>query len=81
MRSRTQSGPWREAAGATRNGRLEERAKQLLDVMPAKAGIHLDLQAVDQSKMDFRFRGNDGINGMTAQEIEKAEKKTCSHPS
>jgi hypothetical protein len=28
-------------------------------VIPAKAGIHLDLRFFMQSKMDSRFRGND----------------------
>jgi len=30
-------------------------------VIPAKAGIHLDLACSSQEQMDSRFRGNDGL--------------------
>jgi hypothetical protein len=32
----------------------------LYAVIPAKAGIHGDVALMTQSKMDSRFRGNDG---------------------
>jgi len=33
----------------------------LFDVIPAQAGIQIDLAVDTKSNMDSRFRGNDGI--------------------
>jgi len=35
-------------------------------VIPAKAGIHLDLSAIKKCNMDSRFRGNDGAWGFAS---------------
>ena len=43
---------------------MPQKATPPRAVIPAKAGIHFDVK--HQSKMDSRFRGNDGAEGVIA---------------
>src|ERR1041385_583457 len=51
--------------------------KSRTDVIPAKAGIHIDLMLLNIKQMDSRFRGNDDLTLKPPGPIPKKQHAIC----